>query len=201
MRLVSRTRLLPAFVAVGLALPATAAAQSTGGASAPPPQPAADVALSPRRRRYLGREARLIGHRRPQRPRPRPARAALRRGRAGAGARRRAPRRPQGPLRASAGARTVLGHAADPRALQRRRSATRHERLARGLREGLQAGHGDLVRPRLLRQHDRLRPGADEGARRRRPQDAALRDDGRGLLRAAAASSCRSSTAARTPRA
>ena len=61
MRLVSRIRLLPAFVAVGLALPATAAAQSTGGASVPPPQPAADVALVAAPQAYLGREARLSG--------------------------------------------------------------------------------------------------------------------------------------------
>ena len=61
MRLVSLTRLLPAFVVVGVALPATAAAQSTGGASAPPPQPASDVALVAAPQAYLGREARLSG--------------------------------------------------------------------------------------------------------------------------------------------
>ncbi|HET8953798.1 MAG TPA: septal ring lytic transglycosylase RlpA family protein [Solirubrobacteraceae bacterium] len=67
MRLVSRTRLLPAFVAVGLALPATAAAQSTGGTSAPEPQPApqaqpaSEVALIASPRAYLGRHATLTG--------------------------------------------------------------------------------------------------------------------------------------------
>src|SRR5688500_16417448 len=61
MRLVSRTRLLPAFVAVGLALPATAAAQSTGGVSAPEPQPASDVALVAAPQALLGRMATLTG--------------------------------------------------------------------------------------------------------------------------------------------
>ena len=61
MRLVSRTRLLPAFVAVALALPASAAAQSTGGVSAPPPQPATDVALVASPHALLGREAVLSG--------------------------------------------------------------------------------------------------------------------------------------------
>ena len=61
MRLVSRTRLLPAFVAVGLALPATAAAQSTGGASAPEPQPASDVALVAAPQALLGRVGTLRG--------------------------------------------------------------------------------------------------------------------------------------------
>ena len=61
MRLVSRTRLLPAFVAVALALPASAAAQSTGGTSAPPPQPASDVALVASPQALLGREATLTG--------------------------------------------------------------------------------------------------------------------------------------------
>jgi rare lipoprotein A len=69
MRLVFRTRLLPAFVAVGLVLPATAAAQSTGGASAPEPQPeqapqarpASGVALVASPRAYLGRRATLTG--------------------------------------------------------------------------------------------------------------------------------------------
>jgi rare lipoprotein A (peptidoglycan hydrolase) len=66
MRLVSRTRLLPAFVAVGLALPATAAAQSTGGASAPEPepqpaQPASEVALVASPQALLGRTATLTG--------------------------------------------------------------------------------------------------------------------------------------------
>ena len=61
MRLVTRTRLLPAFVAVGLALPATAAAQSTGGASAPEPQPASDVALVAAPQALLGHVATLKG--------------------------------------------------------------------------------------------------------------------------------------------
>jgi len=67
MRLVTCTRLLPAFVAVGLALPATAAAQSTGGTSAPEPQPApqaqpaSEVALVASPRAYLGRHATLTG--------------------------------------------------------------------------------------------------------------------------------------------
>ena len=61
MRLVSRTRLLPAFVAVGLALPATAATQSTGGARAPEPQPASDVALVAAPQALLGHVATLRG--------------------------------------------------------------------------------------------------------------------------------------------
>jgi rare lipoprotein A len=61
MRLVSRTRLLPAFVAVALALPATVAAQSTGGASAPEPQPASDVALVASPQALLGHVATLTG--------------------------------------------------------------------------------------------------------------------------------------------
>ncbi len=63
MRLVSRTRLLPALVAVTLALPATAAAQSTGGASAPEPQPrsAGEVALVASSHALLGRKATLSG--------------------------------------------------------------------------------------------------------------------------------------------
>ena len=61
MRLVSPTRLLPALVAVALALPASASAQSTGGSSAPPPQPAADVALVASPQALLGREAMLTG--------------------------------------------------------------------------------------------------------------------------------------------
>jgi rare lipoprotein A (peptidoglycan hydrolase) len=61
MRLVSRTRLLPAFVVVGFALPATAAAQSTGGASAPEPQPASDVALVAAPQALLGHVATLEG--------------------------------------------------------------------------------------------------------------------------------------------
>lgn len=61
MRLVSLTRLLPAFVAVAFALPASATAQSTGGASAPPPQPAGDVALVASPQALLGQEAVLTG--------------------------------------------------------------------------------------------------------------------------------------------
>ena len=61
MRLVSRTRLLPAYVAVGLALPASAAAQSTGGTSAPEPQPASDVALVAAPQALLGHESVLKG--------------------------------------------------------------------------------------------------------------------------------------------
>jgi rare lipoprotein A (peptidoglycan hydrolase) len=61
MRLVSCTRLLPAFVAVALALPAAAAAQSTGGASAPEPAPATEVALVASPQALLGRTATLTG--------------------------------------------------------------------------------------------------------------------------------------------
>ncbi len=62
MRLVTPTRLLPAFVAVAFALPcATASAQSTGGASAPEPQPVTDVALVASPHALLGRDARLKG--------------------------------------------------------------------------------------------------------------------------------------------
>ena len=61
MRLVPLTRLLPALAAVAFALPALAAAQSTGGSSAPPPQPAGDVALVASPQALLGREAVLTG--------------------------------------------------------------------------------------------------------------------------------------------
>jgi rare lipoprotein A (peptidoglycan hydrolase) len=63
MRLVSHIRLLPAFVAVALALPASAAAQSTGGVSAPEPQPraAGQVALVASSHALLGRKATLSG--------------------------------------------------------------------------------------------------------------------------------------------
>ena len=61
MRLVSLTRLLPALVAVGFVLPASASAQSTGGSSAPPPQPAGDVALVASPQALLGQEAVLTG--------------------------------------------------------------------------------------------------------------------------------------------
>ena len=61
MRLDSRTRLLPALVAAALACPAAASAQSTGGVTAPPPQPAADVALVASPQALLGREAALTG--------------------------------------------------------------------------------------------------------------------------------------------
>ena len=61
MRLASLTRLLPAYVAVGLALPASAAAQSTGGTSAPEPQPASDVALVAAPQALLGHESVLKG--------------------------------------------------------------------------------------------------------------------------------------------
>ena len=54
-------RLLPALVAVGLALPAGAAAQSTGGASAPAAQPAGTVALTADPHALLGRAATLTG--------------------------------------------------------------------------------------------------------------------------------------------
>ena len=72
MRLVSLTRLLPALVAVAFALPASASAQSTGGTSAPPPQPAGDIALVASSQALLGREAVLTGtvSRRAARPRP-----------------------------------------------------------------------------------------------------------------------------------
>jgi rare lipoprotein A len=61
MRLVSLTRLMPALVAVAFALPASVLAQSTGGTSAPPPQPAGDVALVASPQALLGREAVLTG--------------------------------------------------------------------------------------------------------------------------------------------
>jgi len=61
MRLDSRTRLLPALLAVALACPAAASAQSTGGVTAPPPQPAADIALVASPHALLGREAVLSG--------------------------------------------------------------------------------------------------------------------------------------------
>ena len=61
MRLVSPIRLTPAFLAVAFALPATAAAQSTGGTSAPEPQPASDVALVASPQALLGRKATLTG--------------------------------------------------------------------------------------------------------------------------------------------
>jgi rare lipoprotein A (peptidoglycan hydrolase) len=61
MRLVSPTRLPPALVAVALACPAAASAQGTGGTAAPPPAPAADVALVASPHALLGREAVLSG--------------------------------------------------------------------------------------------------------------------------------------------
>jgi rare lipoprotein A len=61
MRLVSLTRLMPALVAVAFALPASVLAQSTGGTSAPSPQPAGDVALVASPQALLGREAVLTG--------------------------------------------------------------------------------------------------------------------------------------------
>jgi len=63
MRLVTCTRLLPAFVAVALALPASAAAQS-GGAAAPEPAPAqaaSEVALVAAPQALLGQESVLRG--------------------------------------------------------------------------------------------------------------------------------------------
>ena len=61
MRLVTCTRLLPAFVAVALRRPAAAGAQSTGGAGAPEPQPASEVALVASPQALLGRGATLTG--------------------------------------------------------------------------------------------------------------------------------------------
>jgi len=61
MRPVSRTRLLPALVAVAFACPSAASAQGTGGTAAPPPQPATDVALVASPHALLGREAVLSG--------------------------------------------------------------------------------------------------------------------------------------------
>ena len=57
----TQIRLLPALLAVGLALPASAAAQSTGGASAPEAQPAGAVALTAGPHALLGRAATLTG--------------------------------------------------------------------------------------------------------------------------------------------
>jgi rare lipoprotein A len=59
-------RLLPAMLAVALALPATAAAQSTGGTAAPepapaPPAPAADSPLVVAPKALLGRTTRVTG--------------------------------------------------------------------------------------------------------------------------------------------
>jgi rare lipoprotein A len=61
MALAHSTRLLSALVAVGLALPASAAAQGTGGSTAPPPQPKTTVALSAGPHALLGRATRLSG--------------------------------------------------------------------------------------------------------------------------------------------
>src|SRR6187551_1098086 len=60
MRLVTCTRLLPALVAVALALPASAAAQS-GGTAAPEPGPASEVALVAAPQALLGHESVLRG--------------------------------------------------------------------------------------------------------------------------------------------
>ena len=60
-RATTYTRLLPALLAVGLALPASAAAQSTGGASAPEAQPAGSVALTAGPHALLGQAATLTG--------------------------------------------------------------------------------------------------------------------------------------------
>jgi len=54
-------RLLGALAVAGLALPASAAAQSTGGTSAPASQPATEVALTARPHALLGRSAKLTG--------------------------------------------------------------------------------------------------------------------------------------------
>jgi rare lipoprotein A len=54
-------RLLPALLAVGIALPASAAAQSTGGATAPEAQPAGAVALTAIPHVLLGHAATLSG--------------------------------------------------------------------------------------------------------------------------------------------
>src|SRR6185436_17277488 len=62
MRLVTCTRLLPAFVAVALALPASAAAQSGGTAAPEPaPAPASEVALVAAPQALLGHESVLRG--------------------------------------------------------------------------------------------------------------------------------------------
>jgi hypothetical protein len=54
-------RLLPAVLAVSLALPAAAAAQSTGGTAAPEPQPAGQVAIVAAPHALLGRATRVTG--------------------------------------------------------------------------------------------------------------------------------------------
>jgi len=60
-RATKHIRLLPALVAVSLALPASAAAQSTGGASAPEASPPGAVALTAGPHALLGHAARLNG--------------------------------------------------------------------------------------------------------------------------------------------
>ena len=61
MRLVTCTRLLPAFVAVALALPASAAAQSGGAAAPEPARAATEVALVAAPQALLGHESVLRG--------------------------------------------------------------------------------------------------------------------------------------------
>ena len=61
MALAHSTRLLPALVVAGLALPAGAAAQSPGGSAAPPPQPKTTVALTASPHALLGRATKLSG--------------------------------------------------------------------------------------------------------------------------------------------
>ena len=61
MALAHSTRLLPALVVVGFALPATAGAQTTGGSSAPGAQPATGVALTAGPHALLGRATKLTG--------------------------------------------------------------------------------------------------------------------------------------------
>ena len=75
MRLVSRTRLLPAFVAVALALPATRRRAVDRRRAAPEPQPATDVALVASPARAARPQGHADGHRRAPRPRPHRARS------------------------------------------------------------------------------------------------------------------------------
>ena len=175
MRLVSRIRLLPAFVAVALALPATAAAQSTGGASAPEPQPATDVALVASPQALLGRKATLTGTvSRRARGRVR-AGAALRRGRRRPGARRPGPRSAARAASASAGARRCSASSAIRATLQRRRSATvtnaSPEVSVRVFKPAMATWYG----PGLYGNTTACGQEMTQGARRRRPQVAAVR--------------------------
>ena len=76
-------------------------------------------------------------------------------------------------------------HRPVPHARARRRRGADRLGVARAPAHRLPPCHRHLVRPRLLRQQDRLRARDDRGARRRRPPQPAVRDERRRALRVA----------------